>query len=208
MSTQDQAVLAEHIVQLTEQLEEVQQLLRTVVWGMNRETDEIKESVLVLAARVKALEPQPPESEQPPQARAWVDYASAEDWQELATWVDWLCTTYDLVTSRTVLPCWPAHRGVAEELAALRTSWHMAAITGRSKKPTDAMVYWHDRWLHPTLLRLREGFQQRSCSEHHATPRPGRTTEKKLLDEALKKATAAVSAMPPHDPQTGELREP
>jgi hypothetical protein len=88
-----------------------------------------------------------------------VDYATAQDWQDLATWVDWLVCTYDFQPSRADLPCWPAHRGVVEELATLRTAWRMTAAAGRARKPNDGLIYWHDRWLHPCVQRLRENFQ-------------------------------------------------
>ena len=206
--------LADQVAGIAEQLQENDALVRTAVLGMARDSDTLKATVSTLAARLEQLEPPPVENEtSEPLPTAWVDDASAQDWQGLAGWVDWLVCTYDLQPSRTVLPCWPAHRGVAEELAALRTAWLMAAKAGQANTPTDAMIFWHDRWLHPCLSRLREAFQYGTCVDKHKAPRPGRTADFDLLAVALvaaaeRAATSTVSVGTPGplaDPVTGEL---
>ncbi len=190
---------------------EVESLVRTVAWGVGHETAELKATLEGLATRVAELEPAEADDEPEPEPKAWVDYAAAQDWQDLAGWVDWLVCTYDFQPSRTVLPCWPAHRGVVEELAALRTAWRMAAKAGRAKKPNDALIYWHDRWLHPCVVRLRENFQQKSCTDRHDRTRPGKTTSPDLLATALVDAAerasagAAADAAALVDTATGEL---
>ncbi len=177
---------AEAIDELAAALEQVQGLVRTVAWGVSRETDELKAALIVLSARVDMLEPPAPEpaAAQEDEPQAWVDYATAKDWADLATWVDWLADTYDLVPGRAVLSCWPAHRGVVEELAALRTAWRAAATAGQAKAPNDALIIWHDRWLHPCVVRLREGFQQKNCLDTHTAPRPRQLTDPELLAAA------------------------
>lgn len=202
--------LADQVAGITEQLEENDALVRTAVLGMARDSEALKVTVGQLAARVAELEPSAEDGTPEPPPTAWVDYAGARDWQALAGWVDWLVCAYDLQPSRTVLPCWPAHRGVAEELAALRTAWLMAAKAGREKTPNDAMIFWHDRWLHPCLPRLREAFQYGTCADKHKAPRPGRTADLDLLAAALiaaaeRAAADTASAGPPVDPVTGEL---
>lgn len=189
---------------------EVESLVRTVAWGVGHETTELKAALEALAARVDVLEPAAVDDEPEPEPQAWVDYATAQDWQALAGWVDWLVCTYDFQPSRTVLPCWPAHRGVVEELAALRAAWRMAATAGRAKKPNDALILWHDRWLHPCVQRLRENFQQKSCTDRHDQTRPGRATNPGLLatalvDAAERAASATSTPEPAVDPGTGEL---
>lgn len=201
--------LADQVAGIAEQLEENDALVRTAVLGMARDSDALKTTVGQLAARLAELGP-PVEDETPePPPAAWVDYASAQDWQALAGWVDWLVCTYDLRTSHTVLTCWPAHRGVTEELAALRTAWVMAAKAGREKTPNDAMISWHDRWLHPCLSRLREAFQYGACLDKHKAPQPGRTADLDLLAAALVAAAdraATTGLAGPHvAPVTGEL---
>jgi len=193
---------------LLAQITELDSLVRTVAWGVQHETSELRGALEDLAARVAELEP--PEVEKPDaEPQAFVDYATAEDWQALAAWVDWLVTTYDFLPSKTVLPCWPAHRGVVEELAALRTAWRMAAKAGRGAKPNDALIFWHDRWLHSCLARLREHFQQKSCSDKHSDPRPGKATNPDLLAAALpgpgEETAAADGEDAEVDTATGEL---
>jgi len=203
---------------LAGRLEQVESLIRTLAWGVGRETDDLQAALDILTARLDQLEPPAPEAvvtgedERTPEPQAWVDYATAKDWQDLAGWVDWLMATYDVIPSRAVLPCWPAHRGVAEELAALRTAWRAAALAGRASTPSDALIFWHDRWLHPCLLRLREAFQQMTCQDKHNQIRPGLRTDRELLTttlvDAAERSAAAVLLPedPPADQSTGELR--
>lgn len=198
---------------LTAHIAEVESLVRTVAWGVGHETAELKAALADLTARLAELESAEvdaePTPESDPEPQAWVDYATAQDWRDLAGWVDWLVCTYDFLPSRTVLPCWLAHRGVVEELAALRTAWRMAAKTGQDKKPNEALIYWHDRWLHPCVIRLRESFQQKTCTDRHDHTRPGRPTNPDLLAAALvdaaqrMAATAGGNALV--DTATGEL---
>lgn len=187
---------------------EVESLVRTVAWGVGHETAELKGALEALAARVAELEPAEAEAdadaepEPEPEPEAWVDYATTQDWQDLAGWVDWLVCTYDFQPSRTVLSCWPAHRGAVEELAALRTAWRMAAKAGRAKQPNDALIYWHDRWLHPCVIRLRENFQQKTCTDRHDQTRPGRPTNPDLLAAALVDAAPRAVAGAGKDART------
>ena len=201
--------LADAVQTITGQLDQVESLVRTLAWGVNRETGDLKAALAALTARVDELAP-PAQHEPAPQPTAWVDDATAQDWQDLAGWVDWLAGTYDVQPSRAVLPCWPAHRGVAEELAALRTAWRAAATAGRANKPTDALIYWHDRWLVGCLLRLREGYQQKSCQDTHKPSRAGRSTDLDLLATACvgaaERAACAGIQPPAVDPATGEAR--
>jgi hypothetical protein len=170
------------IRELTGRVEAVESLIRTLAWGITQESDKLEKAVIELRGRVDELDPPTSPAEQP---RAWVDWATARDWQELAAWVDWLLSTYDLRPSRAVLPCWPAHLGIAEELAALHIAWRAAAKTVGSPKPSDALIYWHDRWLHPFLLRQREDFEIRTCEDNHKAVRAPRLTDPQLLAAAL-----------------------
>jgi len=169
-------------------IQAVETLLRTVIRGVAQETEELRAALEVVSARVDDLEPAParPAARQP-EPRAWADDATKQDWTELASWVDWLARAYDLQPSRAVLPCWPAHPGAVEELAALRTAWHEASAAGGARDLNHELADWHDR-LHRCLLRLREAFQQKNCQDRHSDPRPGRTTDPGLLKTALGRA--------------------
>jgi hypothetical protein len=181
------------IHELAGRLETVESHIRTIAWGVTHETDALKRAVEELRGRVGASPPVAPA--EPP--RAWVDSATAHEWRELAAWVDWLLGTYDLQPSRAVLPCWPAHPGVAEELAALHAAWRAAAAkTGRSSTPNDALIHWHDRWLHPFLLRQREDFQIRGCEDGHKPLRPLRPTDPELLAVVLVDAAERTASGP------------
>jgi hypothetical protein len=185
------ADLAAAVADLAVQLEQVQALIRTAAYGTDQMTTALQADLETLAARVDELDPRREadlEADEP-EPQAWVDYAAAQDWHDLATWTDWLTRTYDVQADHMVLPCWPAHRGVAEELAALRTAWRSAAIAGRGTQPGDAMIDWHDRWLHPTLLRVRGEFQQRTCVDRHHPTWAGPSTDPALLATAKLAAT-------------------
>jgi hypothetical protein len=181
------ADLAAVVTDLAVHLEEVHALIRTATAVSS--ITALRAELEALAARVDELEPPQDEDEDEPEPQAWVDYATAHDWHDLATWTDWLTRTYDVQADHMVLPCWPAHRGVAEELAALRTAWRAAAIAGRGTQPGDAMIDWHARWLHPTLLRVRGEFQQRTCVDRHHPTWVGPPTDPTMLAAAERAAT-------------------
>lgn len=134
------------------------------------------------------------EDEEAPEPVAWVDYATGEDWVALADWVDWLTGVYDLHEDRRVRPCWPAHLGVAEELAALHSAWREAA--SRAKEADgDALAFWHDRYLTPLMGRLNHMYATLSCQGKHAPVRVGPMTNRTLIDvRSAADETADVAA--------------
>jgi len=149
------------------------------------------------------------EAEDAAPPRSWAARASAEDWRQLAAWVDWLGETYDLQPSRGVLPCWPAHGGAVHELAALWTAWTSAATVDASDEPGSAMASWHDDLLRPCLARLHEDYQLRTCEDRHKEPRALRVTDPDLLAVALERAVPAAGDGLDEDDvdrSTGELR--
>ena len=170
--------------ELAAQLAEVKDQIATLSWGVKHESSQLTDALGVLTDRVDALDASTQAAPVTNAPAAWVDTATATDWQGLAAWVDWLTGTYDLQPSRTVLPCWPAHPGVPEELAALRGAWQ-AAASGTGEEPTDALAFWHDRHLYSCLIRLREVYQQRNCQDRHTPARPGRSTDLDLLATAV-----------------------
>ena len=121
------------------------------------------------------------DADEAPDAVAWVDYASDEDWVALADWVDWLTGVYDLHDDRRVRPCWPAHLGVAEELAAVWSAWLEAASRAR-EADGDALAFWHDRYLAPFLARVNRGYNIGLCRDKHTTMRPAGATDRTLID--------------------------
>ena len=116
-----------------------------------------------------------------PEPAAWVDYATGADWVGLADWVDWLAGVYDLHEDRRVRPCWPAHLGVAEELAALHSAWREAASRAR-EADGDALAFWHDRYLTPLMARINHMYATLSCQGKHTAVRAGPVTNRTLID--------------------------
>ncbi len=173
---------------LAGRLTEAEAMMRSVAVGAAHETAALAAALNKLTARVDGLSPQAAKDVAKP--AAWAQTATAKDWTELVGWVDWLAGAYDLQPSRAVLPCWPAHPGAVEELAALRTAWREASTAARAKELNHELADWHDR-VHRCLPRLREVLQQRSCQDKHTRPRPGRPTDPDLLD------TARAGAAPP-----------
>ena len=112
-------------------------------------------------------------TEQATTPRPWTvtAYGNQQEWDELIAWVDWHNETY---LSRTP-PCWPAHRGVTEEFAALRHWWNAAY---QSNKPGKERALWHDART-KTSDRIQAAL--RGCDTEHrpdTTPRP---TDTKLI---------------------------
>lgn len=118
----------------------------------------------------------------------WIDRATAEQWHALAEWVDWLSDAYEFKETLQIQPCWPAHPGIVEELAALWDAWRDAAgrapIDGTPPGDNDAIAFWHDRYLAPMLHRLQALYAFHSCRRgHESAPRAPRT-DTDLLPEA------------------------
>ncbi len=116
-----------------------------------------------------------------PDAVAWVDYATGQDWAGLCDWVDWLVGVYDLHDERRVRPCWPAHLGVAEELAALHSAWREAASRAR-EADGDALAFWHDRYLTPLMGRINPMYAIGFCRDKHTPMRAAPVTNRTLID--------------------------
>ncbi len=204
--------------ELTGRLNQVEELLRTLAVEVRRDIKDLQRGL----TRVEHGPPAPPEPEPEPgqlareaqqrgpapsagdyaaepEPQGWADRATASDWKQLAGWVDWLVASYDLLLSRSVLPCWGAHRGVVEELAALRTAWRAATKADQTKQPSDALAQWHEGVLHPCLLRLRQAYQHKQCEDRHKAPQPGHATDPDLLAPLLGDAgREAATGVPGH----------
>ncbi|MDO5633459.1 MAG: hypothetical protein Q4G34_01105 [Micrococcus sp.] len=103
---------------------------------------------------------------------AWCDRASREEWRKLVAWVDWLRGTYDVTEDLEIRECWPAHRGLANELAALRDAWEALHQADHHDEDKQAIIHWHHSWLGPFLTRART-YRIRSCSHaRHERVRP------------------------------------
>ena len=113
------------------------------------------------------------EQEQAKTAQRWAAYATDDEWTALAAWVDALNSEYSLNRQYTIPGCWPEHPGVVEDLAGLWSSWKKSAIAAQTARRggTNDYIAWHDRWLWPTLKRLREGhYDIANCRQNHFQP--------------------------------------
>lgn len=86
--------------------------------------------------------------------------------QRLRRFVDWINHRFELpLTTWAVPSCWYRHSGVVEDLWALLAA-HEAAfrvtIPGEDAA-TDGPASWIERWLWPTLKRLRSEHGLREC---------------------------------------------
>lgn len=122
--------------------------------------------------------------------RAWHVRATAADWTELARWVDWVHDTYAPKSNLWLPPCWPAHSGVAEELAGVHAAWLQAVRQDQLERatghPSDILAHWHDRWLWPTWTRLRAYQTIEACGPDrgHRPPRRAPPTDLRYFPNA------------------------
>ena len=143
-----------------------------------------------LTRRVAALEP-PDFKDTNPRPLRFADRADTDAWTGLVDWVDDLNRGYSISPDYEILPCWPAHPGVVEELAALHSAWISATIAdskngphpaepAEGKKPAkperpakggpDYSV-WHDRALWPFLDRIRDNrYRIHMCTRNDHVP--------------------------------------
>lgn len=123
---------------------------------------------------------------------AWSDRASSHEWYQLVAWVDWLRGTYDVVGPRQIPSCWPAHRGLANDLHGLWQMWIQACWEEHEGEKT-AMLHWHDRWLPPFLAR-RAMYGIKMCEEgRHEEPMLPPPTRLGLIPPSGLFVTAAAS---------------
>lgn len=93
--------------------------------------------------------------------------AAARLWAELVDWVDWLVPRYELTgEAASIPPCWYRHPVAVEELTALMAAWQ-AAYQDESGAPREDLLAWHDRWLWPTVERLRVRAGWRNCADNN-----------------------------------------
>ncbi|MGI4894533.1 MAG: hypothetical protein ACRYF3_05400 [Janthinobacterium lividum] len=90
---------------------------------------------------------------------------------ELRKWVDWLVVRYRLGTQDAyVPPCWFRHSIAVEELTALMVAWK-AVYSKTARQPSSDLIAWHDRWLWPSVDRMkyRRVFHGCSATKHDET---------------------------------------
>lgn len=141
----------------------------------------LAEVIAALEARLAALEPAVDTLLQilhdTPAPGRWTWCALTPEQQhdlliQLRDWVDWLITRYHLdAEDRAIAPCWYRHPPALEELTALWVSWQ-AVYHDQDKRPSDALISWHDRCLWPCLRRLNDLklFGRCATEQHHIDP--------------------------------------
>ncbi len=131
----------------------------------------------VLNAPPAATGPAPPPPPAPTPQR-WADRATADDQTALFDWVDALTDDYSLSSDWPMKPCWPAHPGVVEELAAVWRAWIPAAIAddAAGADGSGALTAWHTQWLWPCMKRItKDHYGITSCKpDKHEAKRSNR----------------------------------
>ena len=155
---------------LAGRLDDTEDAIATTLETIGGEIADLKGSLAKLLAQERELV----------KPRRWAARASREDWDNLIDWVDQLNGDYSLLSDYTIPPCWPAHPGVVEELAGLWRSWIHAAINDARAKThgSSDLTAWHDRWLWPSLERIKAThYRTTNCRPHHQAEarRPART---------------------------------
>lgn len=153
---------------LTDRVDEVEDRALNSVQDLTAEVNDLRDTVDELIAKDK-------EKQDPPQPEWWSDRADGDDWDALAGWVDTLRLSTSLDDNHVVYACWPAHRGVVEELAALHSAWKLAMITDVLAAKTGAIagIAWFDRWLWPCLERITSArYGITNCRHAHVPEQP------------------------------------
>ncbi len=178
---------------------QLEELVRQLALRVKREQGEVEEVLAEILQRLSALEEgqtaqraatppiaAPAGGDDPAGASPWSYRATERDWRELAGWVDWVSHHYAPQLALRVWPCWPAHGGVVEELAALHAAWRAAAHADEESNSASVdLAYWHQMWLWPTLERLRQNYMFKSCETEHTADRPGRLTDPTVLEARI-----------------------
>lgn len=149
--------------------------------------DRLQQQVADLAEAVQDLLTEQEEEEQePPNPTRWSDRATQEDRTALIGWVDRLNRSYSLRSDFIIPPCWPAHPGLVEELAAVWRAWIVAALHDEAagSAGSTALTTWHDTQLWPVLRRLKENnYNITNCRSngHQVSPLTAAATDLTLV---------------------------
>lgn len=176
--------------ELDSRVEQIERLLARLVKAFNthRETtgEEIQATATALADLQRMLTSAVDSpTVDGPGVTPWTERATAQQWHDLATWVDWLCQTYEFRAEVQIYSCWPAHLGIVEELAALWDAWRDAAgrsaVDGAPPGDNDALAFWHDRYLAPCVHRLHAIYSFKECRHQHESGASATLTDRDLL---------------------------
>ncbi|WP_116212752.1 hypothetical protein [Streptomyces olivoreticuli] len=161
---------------------ELEEHIKKFALGVERDQGEIEEILGEILGRLNALETGAGGVPVAGDHLPWSLRATERDWQDLADWTDWLGRHYAPQLHLRIWPCWPAHGGVVEELAALRAAWCAAveADTDPARSGSE-LAYWHQMWLWPTVERIRQNYMFGECETEHSPDRPGRPTDTAAL---------------------------
>ncbi|MEU7222330.1 hypothetical protein [Streptomyces chrestomyceticus] len=174
---------------LEDQLDELVMLVSAVAEdGMERTerlekaVGKLREQLAALAEQLAAAEDEGGGEEEEPQPAGWVERAIPQQWADLADWVDWFQGHYEVSGEYRVPPCWPRHKGAAEELAALHGSWKAAMLADmKTNGVGDASAYWHDRYGKETLRRVCSGVNRGCLNGQHTESKPVPATDRSAL---------------------------
>ncbi|MCD9143887.1 hypothetical protein [Streptomyces albireticuli] len=182
---------------------ELEDLVKRFAQGVKRDQGEVEEILSEILGRLDAVEAGPAGRAAPvvpagsaagpggPAHLPWSLRASEAEWRELADWLDWLGRHYAPQLHLRIWPCWPAHGGVVEELAALHAAWRAAQEADADPaRAGSELAYWHQMWLWPTVERIRQHYMFSECETEHAADRPGRPTDPAALEARVAEAAA------------------
>ncbi|MGW1072735.1 hypothetical protein [Streptomyces sp. NPDC002537] len=170
---------------------ELEEHIKKFALGVKREQGQVEEILGEILDRLNALEAGTSGAAGAPDPLPWSLRATEQDWQDLADWLDWFGRHYAPQLHLRIWPCWPAHGGVVEELAALRAAWCAAVEADADPARSGSeLAYWHQMWLWPTVERVRQNYMFGECETDHSPDRPGRPTDTAALRTRVAEAEA------------------
>lgn len=91
--------------------------------------------------------------------------AAEDEWKRLYDWLDTHLVPTHRISPEKLLPCWPCHPFVRDQLSWLRVCW--AQAYRRPRASGSAAAEWHSRWFRSAFTLIAEHLKGCECDTAH-----------------------------------------